>query len=97
VRLGVDVGLLVIVLSSMAIRQPFTLQYAKESVPKEHWGEPKFIETNNKLTSVWAAAFAAIVVADASMFFVPSIPMAFGIAVTVAALLAARYTSKITG
>ena len=33
VRLRVDAGLLIVVLASMAIRQPFTLQYAKEQTP----------------------------------------------------------------
>jgi hypothetical protein len=96
VRLGVDSGLLIIVLCSMALKQPFTLQYAKESVPKVYWGEPSFVRTNFKLTAVWAAAFAAIVAADALMFFLPRIPMAVGIAVTVAALfVAARVTAKV--
>ncbi len=35
VRLRVDIGLLLIVLVSMALRRPFTLQYAREGTPKE--------------------------------------------------------------
>jgi hypothetical protein len=34
VRLAVDSGLLLIVMTSIAIRQPFTLQYAREQVPQ---------------------------------------------------------------
>src|SRR5579872_3568049 len=37
VRLAVDGGLLLIVLFSLAIGMPFTLQYARESVPEEFW------------------------------------------------------------
>ncbi len=46
VRLAVDGGLLLIVLMSLAIGMPFTLQYARESVPKEFWTAPLFITTN---------------------------------------------------
>ncbi len=43
VRLRVDAGLLLVVLISFAIRQPFTLQYAREQVTRELWNEPAFI------------------------------------------------------
>src|SRR5689334_12198735 len=38
VRLCVDSGLLLIVLVSMAVGRPFTLQYAREQVAREFWG-----------------------------------------------------------
>ena len=37
VRLAVDGGLFIIALVSLVIGQPFTLQYARESVPQEFW------------------------------------------------------------
>src|SRR5262245_6385076 len=40
VRLAVDGGLLAIALVSLAIDQPFTLQYARERVPEQFWGLP---------------------------------------------------------
>ena len=43
VRLWVDAGLLVIVLISLAVRQPFTLQYAREQVSRELWDTPEFV------------------------------------------------------
>jgi hypothetical protein len=43
VRLRVDLGLLVIVLVSMALRRPFTLQYAREQVPAELWNSAQFM------------------------------------------------------
>jgi hypothetical protein len=46
IRLAVDAGFLVIVLVSMAIGQPFTLQYARESVPQALWHEPEFVRVN---------------------------------------------------
>ena len=46
VRLCVDTGLLLIVLISIAIRRPFTLQYAKEKIAPKFWNTPQFIRTN---------------------------------------------------
>jgi hypothetical protein len=40
VRLCVDTGLLLIVLVSMAVGRPFTLQYAREQVASEFWTNP---------------------------------------------------------
>lgn len=40
VRLCVDAGLLLIVLVSMAVGRPFTLQYAREPVARGFWDRP---------------------------------------------------------
>jgi hypothetical protein len=95
VRLRVDGGLLAIVALSLAIRRPFTLQYARESVPQSLWHEPRFLRVNNALTATWTAAFAAIVAADVAM--IHGLPVWAGVAVTLAAIaLAARFTTKTT-
>ncbi len=94
VRLVVDTGLLLIVLVSIAIRQPFTLQYAREQVPQKVWTSAEFVRTNYVITAVWALAFAALVGADAVLVFVPDLPPRFGIIVTIAALVGAvKFTS----
>ena len=36
---------------------PFTLQYAREEVPVERWGDHSFIRTNQWITAVWGADF----------------------------------------
>src|SRR5579863_10106937 len=46
VRLVVDAGLLAIIVSSIVIRQPFTLQYAREQVPAEVQKSPIFLQVN---------------------------------------------------
>jgi len=56
VRLAVDAGLLAIVLVSLAIGQPFTLQYARERVPEQFWALPVFFTTNVVITTIWAGA-----------------------------------------
>ena len=49
-RLIVDAGLLAVVLFSLAVGQPFTLQYARESTPVEVWSEPAFLAVNRRIT-----------------------------------------------
>jgi hypothetical protein len=93
VRLRVDMGLLLIILISMALRKPFTLQYARERVPPERWQSPGFARINFVITSVWALAFACIVAADLMMVYVPTVSIRVGIVVTAAALYGAyRFT-----
>jgi hypothetical protein len=89
VRLRVDAGLLAIVLASLALGRPFTLQYARERVAPELQNSPGFRRTNVVITLVWALAFAVVVAADALFVFAPATPRAVGIAATVAALVAA--------
>jgi hypothetical protein len=42
---------------SLAVRKPFTLGIARQSVPREHWGSPLFIRTNMIITAAWTASF----------------------------------------
>jgi intracellular septation protein A len=93
VRLRVDAGLLVVVLASMLIGQPFTQQYAKERTPPEVWARPGFKRVNHVITAAWAVAFALMVLADVAMIYVPALPLWVGIAVTIAAIVGAiRFT-----
>ncbi|MSP45252.1 MAG: hypothetical protein EXQ83_05120 [Xanthobacteraceae bacterium] len=89
VRLCVDAGLLVIVLVSLTVGRPFTLQYAKETVAPELWSSPQFARTNMVITAAWAVAFALLVVADIVMLAMPEVPHRFGIILTIAALVGA--------
>ena len=74
-RIAVDFGMLAIALTSLAIRFPFTLQYALESVEPELHQEPRFIRTNYVLTSVWSAAMALMLMADIVAIYLPSLPL----------------------
>lgn len=89
VRLCVDAGLLVIVLVSLTVGRPFTLQYAKETVAPELWSSPQFARTNKVITAAWAVAFALLVVADIAMLATPEAPHRFGIILTIAAFVGA--------
>lgn len=88
-RLRVDAGLLLIVLISLAVRKPFTLQYAREQVPQDQWNSPEFLRTNDVITAVWALAFLGLVAADLILIYRPDWPPRVGILITIAALVGA--------
>jgi hypothetical protein len=95
VRLCVETGLLLIVLLSMAIGRPCTLQYAREQVAPTFWDSPTFIRTNYVITAGWAVAFAEMVIAEAVLLYVPGLPPRVGIIVIILALIgAAKFTGR---
>lgn len=94
VRLRVDAGLMLVVLASIALKKPFTLQYACESRPPEQWGDPAFVRSNYVITTVWALAFAAMVAADLVLIYRPDVPPRVGVIATVTAILiAVKFTA----
>ena len=94
VRLAVDAGLLAIVLVSLAIRRPFTLQYARERVPEQLWGSPLFITTNYIITAVWAANFTVLVAADAAAEWLPAVPLWVDVVASIAAFVCAVWFTR---
>jgi hypothetical protein len=97
VRLPVDTGLLLVVLASVILRRPFTLQYAREQAPREMWNNPVFIRTNYVITAAWALAFAVMVGADLVLLYLPNLPLKVGIGATILAIVGAiRFTSWYT-
>ena len=52
-----NVAIALIAIFSIAIRMPFTIQYARETVPREHWSSPQFLHINYTITWVWTGAF----------------------------------------
>ncbi len=75
VRIVVDCGILAIALTSLAIRFPFTLQYAREAVEPEIRDQPQFIRTNYILTWVWSGAMVLMLIADIVAIYLPSVPL----------------------
>lgn len=75
VRMIASAGMLLIALASLARRQPFTLDYARDEMPEEHWDTPAFLRANYVLTTVWALAFAAMTAADAYATFNRKFPV----------------------
>jgi hypothetical protein len=88
-RLAANGGLFAIALFSILVRNPFTLQYAREQVPKEFWETPRFIWTNYMITGAWAIAFAVMAAADALVNIEKQLPVSLDIAVGLATLAVA--------
>jgi hypothetical protein len=94
VRLAVDGGLTAISLVSIAIGQPFTLQYAREQVPRALWSSPIFFRANMTITAVWTLAFAVFTACDALATYVPGVPLLAEIAGTFAAFAGAIWFTR---
>jgi hypothetical protein len=94
VRLAVDSGVLAIALTSIAIRFPFTLQYAREVVDAETMQLPGFMRANYIITWAWTAAFLLMLVANILMIYQPSLPLWVGLAIAFAARNSAAYFTK---
>lgn len=58
--------LVAIAWGSISAGQPFTLQYARESVPEAYWRTPEFIHTGYFISIVWGILF--LIALGASLF-----------------------------
>jgi hypothetical protein len=94
VRFAVDTGILLVTLLSIAIRYPFTLQYAFEVTDAETAKLPGFIRANYIITWAWAAASVLMMIGNAAMIYVPWLPFWGGLLVAFAARNGAIYFTK---
>jgi hypothetical protein len=94
VKLTIDAGVFAIALASLAIRQPFTLQYAREMVDAETTQLPGFRKANYIITAAWTGAFLLMMIANVLMMYVPSMPLWSGLLIAFAARNSAAYFSK---
>jgi hypothetical protein len=94
VRLAVDSGVLALALLSLAIRLPFTLQYARERIDPEIVKLPHFVRVNYILTWAWTGAFLLMLVADMLAVYIPSLPLWLGMAIAFAARNSAVYFTR---
>lgn len=96
VRLMVDAGLLAIVLVTLAIGRPFTMQYAREQVDPHVAETQEFKRTNMVISAVWALALVVMVAAEAAILLVPD--LRGGVAVIILALVGAvKFTGWYSG
>jgi hypothetical protein len=58
---GIAALILSVISFASLLFTPFTEQYAREQVPEQYWGSPRFKEVNRKLTTMWACIFGAMV------------------------------------
>jgi hypothetical protein len=52
-----NIALAAFAITTLLIRKPFTLAYAKDTTPQEHWDSPLFLRINYVISAVWAGAF----------------------------------------
>jgi hypothetical protein len=94
VRLAVDIGTLAIALGSIALRLPFTLQYAREAVDAETMKLPGFLRANYIISWAWTGAFALMLLANLLTVYMPSLPFWVALAIGLAARNSALYFTK---
>jgi hypothetical protein len=81
--------LLVVLAASLALRRPFSLEYARLDPKEAGWPEPLFLRVNYHVSLVWTAAFAAMAAADGALAFTQALPLYASIAISIAGLAAA--------
>jgi hypothetical protein len=94
IKLAVDSGVLAIALISLAVRQPFTIQYAREVVDAETAKLPGFRKANYIITSAWTVSFVLMMMANIAMVYVPDLPLWSGLAIAFTAHNSAAYFTK---
>ncbi len=94
IKLTVDAGVLAIALVSLAIRHPFTLQYAREVVDAETLALPGFITANYIMTWAWTACMVLMMAGNILMIYLPGLPIWAGIAIAFAARNSTVYFTK---
>ncbi len=52
-----NIALAVFAIVGLLVRRPFTIAYAKDTTPSEHWDSPLFMRINYAISAVWAGAF----------------------------------------
>lgn len=73
-HLWVKAGILLLVLLSMLVRQPFTLAYARQQTDPGHWDSPHLLRSSYIITSAWAVAVTLGIGFDLVMLANPQIP-----------------------
>jgi hypothetical protein len=94
VRLAVDTGLLAIALLSIALRYPFTLQYAVEVTDAETKKLPGFIRANYIITWTWIAALLLMAIGNVMTIYIPGLPLWTGLVIALAARNSATLFTK---
>ncbi|MEO3758886.1 hypothetical protein ABGB19_11450 [Mycobacterium sp. B14F4] len=60
-----NIVLAVFAVGTLALRRPFTMAYAKDTTPPEHWDTEAFRRINYAISGAWAGAFVVSAVAGA--------------------------------
>ncbi|ETR75801.1 hypothetical protein X566_24375 [Afipia sp. P52-10] len=95
VRVAINISVLAIALFSVAIKEPFTIQYAREQVEPAVTRDPGFIRVNYILTWTWIGAIVLMLMSNLLMLTIPAAPLWIGLAATFALRNAAVTFTKL--
>jgi hypothetical protein len=94
VKFAVDTGIFLVSLLSIALRHPFTLQYALEEVDAETARLPDFLYANYLITWAWTGAALLMMIGNILLLYIPSLPLWSGLLIAFAARNSAVYFTK---
>jgi hypothetical protein len=94
VKFAVDAGIFLVMLGSIVIGKPFTLQYAQEAVDAETAKLPGFIRANYTITWAWVLAIVLMMAGNVALIYVPGLPLWSGLLVAFAARNSAIYFTR---
>ena len=93
-KFAVDTGIFLLTLTSIAIRRPFTLQYAREAVDAEIARLPGFIRANYVITWAWTGSMLLMMIGNVATIYLPGLPLWSGIVIAFAARNSAVYFTR---
>ena len=85
----VEGSIFAVLLSSVLLQKPCTLQYAREQVLPKHRSSRRFIQANYIVTGVWLAAFAVMTAADVAAVLTAKLSVNIAMATGLVALAGA--------
>jgi hypothetical protein len=74
---------------ALALKRPFSVDYARLDPREAGWPPHLFLRVNYLVSTVWTAAFAVMAAADGAVAFDPELPLYGSIAISLAALATA--------
>jgi hypothetical protein len=89
VRAIAEASLFLLLAIPLALKRPFSAEYARLDPREAGWPPQLFLRVNIQVSLAWTAAFAAMTLADGAVSFEPALPLWGSIAVSVLALAAA--------
>jgi len=94
VKVAADTGILLVSLSSIVLRQPFTRQYALEMVDAATTRLPGFEHINYLIAWAWTGASLLMLLGNVTLLYVPTLPLWLGLLVAFAARNSAIYFTR---
>jgi hypothetical protein len=94
-RFIAEIALALLLGLSLAMKRPFSIDYARLDPREAGWPPHLFLKVNYLVSGAWTAAFLAMAAADGAVAFDPRLPLYASIAVSVLALgLAITFTLR---